>query len=132
LIRISRFIDVRHPTRARRLGGHGVAEEKKVVGGSPPFDPAGDVTRHGCPTFRRDRPHRLRLIAMRRIFPLRKTRCHAQRGTERCAIGLTHQASRQEQDKRPNDSENRIDRRREHHALIPRRVAARRWSKRKR
>jgi hypothetical protein len=66
-----------------------VAEEKKVVGGSPPFDPAGDVTRHGCPTFRRDRPHRLRLIATRRLFPLRKIRRHAQRGTERRTIGLT-------------------------------------------
>jgi len=93
---------------------------------------AGDITRNGCPAFRSDRPHRLRLIAMRRLFPLRKIGRHAQRGTERCAIGLSHQASHQEQDERPDDSENRIDRRWAHGALIPRRVAARRWSERKR
>ena len=51
---------------------------------------------------------------MRRLFPLRKIRRHAQRGTERCAIGLTCQASHEEQDKRPDDSENGIDRRRAH------------------
>jgi len=91
-----------------------VAEKKKVVGGSWPFDPADDITRNGCPQFRCDRPHRLRLIATHHHFPLRKIRRHAQRGTERCAIGLTCQASHEEQDKRPDDSENGIDRRRAH------------------
>jgi hypothetical protein len=89
LIRISRFIDVRHPASARRLDGCGVAEKKKGVGGSRPLAAGYDVTHKGCPTLWRDRPHRLRLIATRRLFPLRKIRRHAQRGTERRTIGLT-------------------------------------------
>jgi hypothetical protein len=123
LIKISRFIGVRHKPWRWRLSGTGVAEWKKVWGEPWLVHVAHGNSREECPGLRWDRPRcpRLKRASTREGGPFGPP--GLQRNSGKRAIGPSGQAVHRKQDQRANDGEDCIDRRPAQCAHVPARVA---------